>query len=44
MKDGDITALAEAAFALHEMFLSLMGAGFTEEQALTLVSNYMRNQ
>lgn len=37
----DWTALERAAITLHEMFLSLTAAGFTEDQALTLISKTM---
>lgn len=30
--------LAESAVALHEMFLSMLGAGFTEDQALKFLA------
>lgn len=33
----DLT-LAEAAVAMHEMFLGFLAAGFTESQALRLVA------
>jgi len=33
-----LTAMAEAAVALHEVFKSYVKAGFTEAQALTLVA------
>lgn len=36
--DGSFSPLAQLATALHEMFNSLMGAGFTENQALYLTS------
>jgi hypothetical protein len=32
-----LTVLAEAAAQLHEMFISYVRAGFTEQQALYLV-------
>lgn len=35
--DDPITQLAEAAVATHELFVSYVGAGFTENQALYLV-------
>lgn len=38
MSESDpITALAAAAVGLHELFVSYMDAGFTEDQALRLV-------
>jgi hypothetical protein len=36
--DGSFSPLAQLATALHEMFNSLMRAGFTENQALYLTS------
>lgn len=33
----DLNTLAISAIAIHEMFVSLVKAGFTEEQALELV-------
>jgi hypothetical protein len=35
--------ILEAAMALHEMFKTFMEAGFTESQALTLVSDVLKN-
>ncbi len=35
------TAMERAAITLHELFLSLTTAGFTEDQALTLISKTM---
>lgn len=35
--DAD-TPMSTAAIAIHEMFLSLVAAGFSEDQALTLVA------
>lgn len=32
-----LTVLAQGATAMHEMFLSLIEAGFTQEQALQIV-------
>jgi hypothetical protein len=31
------TSLSEAAVGLHEMFVSLVSAGFTDDQAITLI-------
>lgn len=39
-----LTALVEAAVSMHEMFLSLTAAGFTEAQALYLVGQVLRPQ
>ena len=36
--------LLEAAISMHEMFSSLVAAGFTESQALTLVGQVLRPQ
>lgn len=33
-----ITPLSDVAVALHELFLSFVAAGFSENQALTLVA------
>lgn len=37
----DITPLAEGAAQLHELYLSYVAAGFTEEQALRLVMAFL---
>lgn len=39
-----LSALMEAAVSMHEMFLSLLAGGFTEAQALYLVSQVLRPQ
>jgi hypothetical protein len=36
-----ITALAAGAAATHEMFLSLVRAGFTEQQALYIIAQIL---
>jgi len=36
--DNSFSPLAQLATALHEMFISLMSAGFTENQALYITS------
>ena len=36
--DGDMGQLDGAAVAMHEMFQSLVRAGFTEQQALYIVA------
>lgn len=33
--------MAESAAALHELFLSLMSAGFTEKQALIILGHML---
>lgn len=38
-----LSTLNTGAIALHELFLSLTGAGFTEEQALDMVVRVMLN-
>jgi hypothetical protein len=40
----DTTPLADAAVAIHEMFLSYVAAGFTEQQALYLIAQQMAVQ
>lgn len=42
-EDGDISPTLHAAIALHEMFTTLMQAGFTEKQALHIVSEAVKN-
>ena len=39
-----IGALLEAAISMHEMYSSFVAAGFTEQQALYLVSQSLRPQ
>ena len=36
------SALKTASIAMHELFLSFLSAGFTEDQALKLISNILR--
>lgn len=36
--DNDMTPLAEAATNLHEVYTAYVAAGFTESQAMTLMS------
>lgn len=36
------TPLSEGAIMMHEFFVSLVENGFTEAQALTIISNMMR--
>lgn len=38
-----MTTLNEAAAAAHELYLSYVEAGFTEEQALTIVVGLLKN-
>jgi hypothetical protein len=40
--DG-FSALATSAIALHEMFLGLLSAGFTEDQALKIITGIVRS-
>lgn len=40
----EMSALIEAAVSMHEMFITLITAGFTEAQALTLVGQLLRPQ
>lgn len=42
--NNPISALLEAAVTMHEMYVSFIAAGFTEVQALTLVSQTLRPQ
>lgn len=43
-ENDPISLLMEAAIQLHELYLSFVGAGFTESQALTLVAQTLRPQ
>ncbi len=45
MADDDVmqTPLQESATQVHELFVSLVGAGFAEDQALYLVAQMMGN-
>jgi len=38
MPEQQPLSIAETAIALHELFISLVSAGFTEEQAMYLVA------
>lgn len=38
---GGMTELMQAAVQLHELFTSLMIAGFTEQQALYLIGQHI---
>jgi hypothetical protein len=38
----DPSALKTASIAMHELFLSFLSAGFTEDQALKLIGNILR--
>jgi hypothetical protein len=40
--EGDLTALALAATTLHELFVSLVDAGFTKDEALAIVIGNLR--
>lgn len=41
--NGDAPSAIQVAFvAVHEMYTSLRGAGFTEYQALVIIANMMR--
>lgn len=42
--DDPMSELATAAASLHELYLSLVAAGFTETQALYLVGQAMTGQ
>lgn len=39
--DGELTPMAEATVQLHEMYLSLQAAGFTQPEAMELVARVM---
>lgn len=41
--NGFMSPILNAAVALHEMFTTFMQAGFTENQALILVADVLRN-
>lgn len=42
MTDDVPLSLADSAVAMHELFLSLVQAGFTERQGLFLISQILR--
>lgn len=44
MSDPAPFSMAESAHAVHEMFVSLQAAGFTEPQALYIVAQMVRPQ
>lgn len=39
---GEVTSATENALWLHEQYMSLVGAGFTEEQAMVLTRDHLR--
>lgn len=41
MSVPQISELAQAAIAMHELFMSLVAGGFSEHQALTLIGTVM---
>ena len=41
MTDDPRTPMLDAAITMHEMFLTLVKAGFTERQALTIISDVL---
>ncbi|WP_198541185.1 hypothetical protein [Parafrankia soli] len=41
-EDSQKLSISESAVAMHEIFLSLQAAGFTEQQALYLVGQMFR--
>lgn len=43
MGDDFNSPILDAAIAMHEMFLTFVKAGFTENQALFLVADVLRN-
>jgi hypothetical protein len=40
-QEYEMTALLEGVLGLHEVFVTLMRGGFTEDQALKLVANVL---
>lgn len=42
--DNLINTISSAAVALHEMYVSLVAAGFTRDEALRIVIDYIRPQ
>lgn len=42
-KNDDVSPALHAAIALHEMFTTLVAAGFSEKQALYIVSEAVKN-
>jgi hypothetical protein len=41
MPDSPMTALAEGAAQLHEMYIAYMDAGFSEERAFDLTTTFL---
>ena len=42
--EGGVSSLTTAAIAMHELFTTLVAAGFTENHALTIVVGILRGQ
>lgn len=42
--DGDLTPLASAAAAIHEVYIALVDAGFEEWEGLRIVSHIISDQ
>jgi hypothetical protein len=42
MNIPEVSALKEAALALHEMYISLKDAGFSNYEALVIVANMVK--
>ena len=43
-EDDDLSPLVEAAIALHEIYLSLVDAGFQDHEALRVIANVIVEQ
>lgn len=43
MNDSPIQTMLQAAIAIHEVFLSYVEAGFSEEQSMELIKEIIRN-
>lgn len=40
-EEYEVTALLEGVYGLHEVFVTLVRGGFTEDQAIKLVANVL---
>lgn len=43
MAEGDLTEMQQAAVMMHEMFLACCYAGFSEDQAITILIGMMNS-